>query len=320
MSSPVEGDVGPRWRRIADRLVPRLGFYPFVIASLLAFPAAVPLFLLFWLLLFAYQRRLGKPAWRMLVFCLLILLIKRLDWSPALIVLGALMVGCAALDWRGLKLQATVAAIGLVPAWIALAWTWSLDTHTGRTPGLAPDRPIVCLGDSLSAGGYVRVLEKMVSVPVIDKSQGGITTAEGLRLLPEVLALRPQAVVLELGGHDYLRGRSRRETKERLESMIRAIRQSGAEVILWEIPRGFVSDPYWGLDRQLARAHDLELVHDGAIRQLVIFSPATPLGSWTGRRLSYDGLHPDDAGNVFLAHRVAASLRRVYGDRILAPK
>ena len=135
-------------------------------------------------------------------------------------------------------------------------------------------------------------------------------------MIPEVLALKPQAVVIELGGHDYLRGRSRRETKENLEAMIRAIRETGAEVILCEIPRGFVSDSFWGLERQLAREHDLELVPDGAIRQLVIFSPFTPLGSWTGRQLSYDGLHPNDAGNEFLADRVSWALRRVYGDKI----
>ena len=319
MSDAVEGVPVSRGRRIADLVLPRLVFYPLVVASLLAFPAAVPVMILGWLLLFAHQRRKGKPAWRSLLFCLLILLIKRVDWSPALIVLGLLMAACAALECAARKKPAAIAAIGLVPAWIVMSWTWSLDTHTSRTPALAADRPIVCLGDSLSAGGLARALDRRLSVPVIDKAQGGITAAEGLKLIPDALSVRPQAVILELGGHDYLRNRTRGDTKANLEKLIRAIRDSGAEVILVEIPRGFVSDPFWGLDRRLARAHDLELVTDGAIRQLVIFSPAVPLG-WTGRQLSYDGLHPNDAGNEFLADRIRDALHRVYGDAVLRRK
>jgi lysophospholipase L1-like esterase len=177
---------------------------------------------------------------------------------------------------------------------------------------LAADRPIVCMGDSLSVTGYPRILEKRLRVPVVDKAQGGITTADGVKQLPEVLALKPQAIVIELGGHDSLRGRSRSEAKENLETLIRAGRDAGAEVFLFEIPRAFVMDPYAGLERELARKYDLELIHDGAVRQLVIFSPFTPLGK-SGRVLSYDGLHPNDAGNAFLADRVEAALKRVYG-------
>jgi hypothetical protein len=320
MSSEVGSSSSFRWRRIGSLILPRLIFYPFLLASLLVFPAGIPVMILAWLLMYANQRRRGKPSWRTLGICLVVLLIKRVDWTPALLVLGVLMAIAAILDGRGKHRPATIAAWAFLPAWIVLAWTWSAGTHTTRTPALQADRPIVCLGDSLSSGGYVRILGSLISVPAVDKSQGGITTVEGRRMLPEVLAMKPQAVVLELGGHDYLRGKSRRETRENLEAMIRAIRDSGAEVVLFEVPRSFVSDPYWGLDRQLARDYDLELVHDGAIRQLVVFSPFSPLGTWTGRQLSYDGLHPNDAGNVFLAGRVAASLRRVFGDAILRSK
>jgi lysophospholipase L1-like esterase len=194
-----------------------------------------------------------------------------------------------------------------------MAWTWTQSIHTSRHPALASDRPIVCLGDSLSSAGYPGLLEKRLRVPVINLAQGGYTTSDALKQIPELAALKPQAVVIELGGHDSLRGRSRAEAKANLEKIIVAARDAGAEVLLFEIPLGFVTDPYGGLDRELARAHDLELVPDGAIRQLVLFSPFTPLGRWSGRVLSYDGLHPNDAGNAFLAGRVEAALERIYG-------
>jgi len=317
MSSEIGSPSGSRWRAIGSRLLPRLFFYPFVIASLLVFPAWFPYMVLGWLLLFAVQRRRGKPAWKWLDVGVVLLLIRGADGTPTLIVLGLLMVVCSLLELRGMRKPATFVSIALAPAWIVMAWTWNDAVHTTRRPALVPDRPIVCMGDSLSAGGYPRVLAGLVSVPVVDKAAGGSMTPDGLRVLPEVLALKPQAVVLELGGNDYVMGKGRRETRDNLETIIRAIRATGAEVFLFEVPRGFVYDSFWGIDRQLARRHDLELIHDGAIRQLVLFGPGSPLTSCSGRQLSYDGLHPNDAGHAFLAGRVAASLRRVYGDRLL---
>lgn len=320
MSTAVEGAPASRWRRLADRVLPRLFFYPFVVGSLLVFPAWIPWMILGWLILFAVQRSRGKPGWKTLDICVFLLLVRGLDWTPALILLGVLMVACSGLELKGLKRPAAIAAVALAPAWIALAWSWTAVGHTSRRPALAPDRPIVCLGDSLSAGGFPRHLAQRLSVPVVDKAQGGALTPDGLRLLPEVLALKPQAVVLELGGNDYVMNRTRASTRANLETLIRAIREAGAEVFLFEVPRGFVYDSFWGIDRRLSREEDLELINDGAIRQLVLFGPGSPLRSWSGRQLSYDGLHPNDAGNAFLAGRVEAALRRVYGDVLLRRK
>ena len=64
---------------------------------------------------------------------------------------------------------------------------------------------------------------------------------------------------------------------------------------------------------ELTRELDVELITDGAIRQLVLFSRFTGIGTATGRMLSEDGLHPNAAGNEFLAGRVLAAMRRVFG-------
>jgi acyl-CoA thioesterase-1 len=318
----VSSDAGtpPRSRgaRIAALILPRLAFYPFLIASLVVFPAWMPWMLLGWLLLFAIRRLRGKAGWPPLALGVAIVLFRRVDWAPGLVVLGLTMIAGAVMDrFRerkpSIRTASVVVACALVPAWLFMAWEWSRVGQTSRHPALLPDRPVVCMGDSLLSGGFARVLQQRLRVPVVDLAQGGITTAQGVKQIPEMLEKRPQAVVIELGGHDSLRGKSRSDTKANLEKLIRAGRDAGAEVFLFEIPRAFVMDPYGGLERELARKYDLELIHDGAIRQLVLFSPFTPLGSRTGRLLSYDGLHPNDAGNVFLADRAEAALTRVYG-------
>lgn len=308
----------PRLARLAAILLPRLAFYPFLIASLLAFPASLPWMMLGWLLLFAIRWIRGKAGWPPLVLGVAIVFFRRVDWAPGLVLLGLLMILVAVLDRFGdrkptMRTAAWVASCCLFPSWMFMAWDWQRVGRTSRHPAQRSDRPIVCMGDSLSVYGFPRVLEKRLRVPVIDHAQGGITTVDGVRQLPDVIALKPQVIVVELGGHDSLRGRSRAETKANLETIIRAGREAGAEIVLFEIPRGFVMDPFAGLERELAREYDLELIHDGAIRQLVLFSPFTPLGSWSGRLLSDDGLHPNDAGHAFLADRVEAALERVYG-------
>lgn len=312
----------PRWKRLAAAVLPRLAFYPFLIASLLVFPAALPWMILGWLVLAGVRRFRGRAGWPPLAIALGILAIKRVDWAPALVVLALLMIAAAALDllqqkrpeW---KTPARLAVAVLAPAWLVMACLWMWTGQLVRKPPLLEDRPIVILGDSLAAGGFARDLGKRLRVPVLDLAVGGITSAEGLQRFPEVLACKPQVVVLELGGHDYLKGKSRQATRANLEAMVRASRSAGAEVFLFEIPRGFITDPFAGLERELARDYELELISDGAIRRLVLFSPFSPLGKMTGRQLSYDGLHPNDAGNRHLADVVEASLRRVYGDGIL---
>ncbi|HEX5444483.1 MAG TPA: GDSL-type esterase/lipase family protein, partial [Pirellulales bacterium] len=203
--------------------------------------------------------------------------------------------------------------------------------HANHAIAPLDDRPIVCIGDSLTsfgrAGGYPEVLATMISAPVVNLGQPGITSAEALKQLPALRAARPQAVVIELGGHDFLKDssllktRSRAETKQNLVQFITAAQKLNAEVVIIEIPRAFFSDPFAGLERELARQFDLELVADTAIRELVLYSPYAPPGMWTGGPyLSEDGLHPNTRGIELLARHVARALAHLYGPAVLSKK
>lgn len=77
---------------------------------------------------------------------------------------------------------------------------------------------VVVFGDSLTAGyqlqaeeAYPAQLEKKLKdigfkVSVINKSVTGATTTDGLNRTNDVIALRPDVVVLEFGGNDAIRG------------------------------------------------------------------------------------------------------------------
>lgn len=309
---------GFRW--IAGKVVAYVG----LILSLLVFPTALPWMILFWLIAAAVRMLGGRPAWGPLAVCVGIVLVKRVDWAPGLIVLGFVMIGVGTCDLllrrrKALpaKRFAAIALPLLAVAWIGMAWNWRAVEHTTRRPSLLPDRPIVCVGDSLTVFGYPLVLREQVRIPVLDRSTGGINSEQGLQKIPEILERNPQVVVIELGGQDFFQKRDRAETKKNLERLILESRAIGAEVILFEIPRGFVTDPYAGLDRELAREHDLELITDSAIRNLVIWSPVNPTGELFRKKLSYDGLHPNERGHRYLADRVMEALVRLYGREIL---
>jgi acyl-CoA thioesterase-1 len=110
---------------------------------------------------------------------------------------------------------------------------------------LAADRPLLVLGDSLSAeyglprgSGWVALLEKRLSarrppLRVVNASISGETTAGGRSRLAELLARHaPGIVVIELGGNDALRGLALAGTEANLREMVRAAKAAGARPLL----------------------------------------------------------------------------------------
>jgi lysophospholipase L1-like esterase len=255
-----------------------------------------------------------------------ILIVKRVPWLPGVCGLVAAMVAAGAINVAGksihsLRSRHRWAAPTLVwIAWALMAFDWHMAARSGHRELTDSRRPVLCLGDSLTAGipphgGFPEELQKMIQLPVVNFGQSGISSKEAMKLLPDLVEANPQVVVVELGGHDYLKGYTRAATRANLETIIATSRQIGAEVLLMEIPRGIISDPFAGLERELARRHRLELIPDTAIRMMTLRSPMAPPGQWFPQKwhLSDDGLHPNARGNQFLARSVADALVRMYG-------
>jgi lysophospholipase L1-like esterase len=319
----------------AKRLARLLACAALLVGSLVTFPAGIPWMIACWLVWYPIILWRGGPGWLPLAGCFAVLAVKRIDWpagmwalAGATFVVGLLGRTVNRFDTTRRRKFICVLAAFLGLAWLDMAWDWHRGAHANHSPPPLDQRPVVCLGDSLTSypprGDFPAVLARLVTVPVVNLGRPGITSHEALALLPEVVKAKPQVVVIELGGHDflkdpsYLKTESRAATKRNLERIVAAVRELDAEVLLFEIPRGFITDPYAGVEREIARQNDLELVADTAVRKLVLESPAGPIGVWTGGPfLSDDGLHPNARGDAFLAHCVAQALANLYGREVL---
>jgi acyl-CoA thioesterase-1 len=106
------------------------------------------------------------------------------------------------------------------------------------------DLKLVVLGDSLSAGyqlapeeGFPEQLQKALdeqghSVDVVNAGVSGDTTSGGLSRLDWSVGTDTDAVIVELGANDALRGLSPEFTRKNLEDITRRLRERGIEVLL----------------------------------------------------------------------------------------
>ncbi|MEM5583534.1 arylesterase [Roseibium sp. AS2] len=137
----------------------------------------------------------------------------------------------------------------------------------------AEDFKLVVLGDSLAAGyqlpagdGFSGQLQKALeagghAVEVVNASVSGDTSSGGLSRLDWSVGTDTDAVIVELGANDALRGISPEITRANIDEITRLLRARGVEVLLAGMiaPRNLGPDyaqRFDGIYAEVARAHD----------------------------------------------------------------
>jgi acyl-CoA thioesterase-1 len=202
-------------------------------------------------------------------------------------------------------------AIALLGALLGVTAGWNL--------AVAKTTEILAFGDSITAGFGLprdealpaRLEAKLRAdgqvVHIINAGNSGDTTADGLARLDWALAEKPDAVILELGANDALRGLDPAMVRNNLDALITKIQASGAKVLLVGMlaPANYGADYQRDFDKiypELAQAHGVALypfLLDG-----VALDPQLNQS---------DGLHPNERGVAVIVDHIAPYVARLIG-------
>jgi acyl-CoA thioesterase-1 len=185
------------------------------------------------------------------------------------------------------------------------------------TAPVADNRHVmVVFGDSLSAGfgleaglSFPDFLQKKLDAEklpwhVVNLGISGDTTEGGVARIDSATALKPEIVVLELGGNDGLRGLPLESTRGNLDHMIVAFQKSGAKVVL----AGMTLPPNYGPD-YIPKFE--KIYHDLATEHKTILIPFLLADIVTSdmRYIQKDGIHPTAQGCEIVSGTVLRAIK-----------
>jgi acyl-CoA thioesterase-1 len=183
----------------------------------------------------------------------------------------------------------------------------------------AVERPtnIVAFGDSLTAGYGLAANEafpvqlqraldaKGLAVNVVNAGVSGDTSAGGLSRLDWSVPDGTDAVILELGANDALRGFDPEITRKALDTMLRRLKERKISVLLC----GMVAPP--NLGAEYGRAFN-SIYPDLAAQTGAILYPFFLAGVAADPKLNQrDGLHPTAAGVAVIVERILPQVEQL---------
>lgn len=171
---------------------------------------------------------------------------------------------------------------------------------------LAPDAVVLAFGDSITFGtgagagqDYPSVLATLIGRKVYSAGVPGETSALGLARLPQALEYyRPQLVIICHGGNDFLRKLDHKQAADNIRAMVRAVRATGAAVLLVAVPKpGLLPSPP---DFYADIAAEFGIPREDAALQKIL----------RDNELKSDLVHPNAKGYAELARALADVLKK----------
>ncbi|RUP08417.1 MAG: arylesterase [Hyphomicrobium sp.] len=214
---------------------------------------------------------------------------------------------------RKMNLKFSLTSGWTAKAALCLTMIFSCMASPGITvPAAGQTRPttILAFGDSLTAGYGLKTNESFPAqlqmaleakghkVNVVNAGVSGDTTSDGLARLDWALDPKPDAVIMELGANDALRGIDPKVPRANLDSMLAALKAKGLPVLL----TGMKAPNNWGADY----AKNFDAIYpDLASKYGVPLYPFFLDGVALDRSFTQpDGLHPTAAGVAEIVKRI----------------
>jgi acyl-CoA thioesterase-1 len=180
--------------------------------------------------------------------------------------------------------------------------------------GIAQQKTLICFGDSITAGygldaskSYPADLEPLLArrgyaYRVLNQGVSGNTTKDAVARVHSIVALHPEAVVVEFGGNDGLRGLPLDTTRKNLDEVLTTLQTAKIRILLVGItlPPNYGAEYIKSFDsiyREAAQKHHVALmpmIYDG-----IYTLPGT---------IQEDGIHPTIKGSELIAEHMLPML------------
>ena len=183
-------------------------------------------------------------------------------------------------------------------------------------PALGAGRPVlVCFGDSITAGyglqtgqAYPDALQRKLDrsgyhYQVNNQGTSGATSKDAVANLSAVLQLHPDAVIVEFGGNDGLRGLPPDQTRRNLDTVLSALQNAHIKILL----AGITLPPNYGPDYIQAfeaMFRDLAARHHTAFVPMIYRDLVSVPNS-----IQADGIHPTAKGSEIIADTLFPALK-----------
>lgn len=197
---------------------------------------------------------------------------------------------------------------------------------TAATAASAEPITLVALGDSLTQGyglppdqGFVPQLQgwlrtRGLDVTVVNAGVSGDTTAGGRSRIDWTLTPDVDALIVNLGGNDLLRGIDPANTRENLDAILAAAEARGLPTLLvpMQAPGNYGPDYKAAFD---AIYPDLAAKHGDRIAGSFFAPLTTPLGGLRASDLMQpDGIHPSATGIALIVEAIGPDVQSLLAE------
>ena len=202
---------------------------------------------------------------------------------------------------------------------IAVTFACLVAAMTTANPALAQDKPvkIVALGDSLTAGYGLSAGDafpaklaaalkaKGIATHIVNAGVSGDTASSGLERLDWAVANDTDAVIVELGANDALRGLDPKVTRKAIDTIVKKLTDRRIPVLLC----GMLAPPNLGAD--YGKAFN-SIYPDVAKSHDALLYPFFVEGIVTNPKLNQrDGLHPTAEGVDVIVQKILPSVEQL---------
>ena len=182
-----------------------------------------------------------------------------------------------------------------------------------KLPAIASGQVVLAFGDSVTFGtgaspgeDWPSLLAAQTGWVVINAGISGDTALAGKNRIQALLdEHRPVLVIVEIGGNDFLRKRPANDVKEDIRTVLKSIKQSGAQAALVAVPELSIMSIVAGqpsdspIYKELAKEEGVPVVSD-------VFSDAL-----SQPELRADRVHPNAKGYRQMASGLIARLSEI---------